>query len=207
MPVNVVTLGIGDTLSMVFRRAPMLGLDALHFSPFKEGCVTDFNRAFRAAFSQESAMSMASDLRIDMTGESLVFSPKSSIMFDPLHSVPGFSYFMGPTECVELCQTVWRSNVTECFDLIESDEPAMFLMRLPPDTISYQTVYGRLARGLLSLNLKARRSFYLMSPFEHGSIVRRTHGFFTMPFPDFRSGEEGVVLATPYVRLAMEHFS
>ena len=208
MSVNVVTLGVGDVLSMVLRRAAMLGLDASHFSPFRESRVDDFGRAFRVPFSRESAMSMASDLRIDMDGEPRVFSPKSSATFDPLHSVPGFSYSLDPAACVDLCRAVWRSDVAECFDLIESDEPAMFLMRLPPSPeVRPQTVYGRLARGLLATSPRASRSFYLMSPSEHGGIVKRSRGFFTMPFPDSRPGEEGVSLAAPYVRLAVEHFA
>jgi len=206
MSVNVVALGLGDVLSMVLRRASMLGLDASHRSPFSEVRVSSFAKAFRVPFSRESAMSMASDLRIDMVGEPRVYSPKSSVAFDPLHSVPGFSYSMNPVECVELCRSVWRSGVDECFDLIESDEPVMFLMRLPDLEFSPQMVYGRVAVGLLALNPRAKRSFYLMTPVEHGGIVRRVHGFFTMPLPDFRHGEEGVALATPYVRLAIEHF-
>jgi len=206
--VNVVTLGVGDVLSMVFRRAAMLGLDVSHFSPFRESRIDDFGRAFRIPLSRDSAMSMASDLRIDMGGEPRVFSPKSSVTFDPLHSVPGFSYSLDPAACVDLCRAVWRTDVAECFDLVESDEPVMFLMRLPPNSeVRLQTVYGRLARGLLATSPLARRSFYLMSPSEHGGIVKRSRGFFTMPFPDSRPGEEGVSLAAPYARLAVEHFA
>ena len=207
MPVNVITLGVGKVLSATMRRATMLGLAATHTSMFREGSILDFRRAFRAPLCRESAMRMAFDLRIDMmSAEPVVFSPKSSLTFDPLHSVAGFSYSMGPSECVSLCRRSWESAVHECFGLIDSDEPAMFIVRVTR-TVGAQTVYGRLAAPLLAANPRVRRSFYLMSESEQGGVARRAHGFFTLPSPSFRHIEEGASVTAPYVQMAINHFT
>lgn len=203
---NVVTLGTGDLLPMLFRRSAMFGMDTLHVSPFLSGSVSDFGKAFRTPLTRQSARGMSSDLRIDMSGEERVFSPKSTLAFAPLHAVRGFSYSLNPTECVRLCADAFASDVEDCFDLLESPAPAMLLMLVPPDTPA-RVVYSRVASPLLAVNPRAKRAFYAMSQSEYGGMVRRSHGFYTVPFPMTPPGERGISSAVPYVTQAADHFA
>lgn len=203
---NVVTLGLGPLLSMVFRRASMLGIRANHVSPFLEAHVSDYRSAFRRPLSRQTAYAMASDIRLDMRGVGRVFSPKSSLAFDPLHSVSGFSYSMSPRECVDMCAAAFRSHVDDAFDLIESDESAMFIM-LAPRGVRRQEVYSTVS-GILAANPRAKRRLYLMSPTEfHAGVSKQSHGFYTMPFPPACHDEQGIVMAVPYVQHAISHFA
>lgn len=203
---NIITLGLGPLLSMVFRRAAMLGIRANHSSPFMEAHVSNYRAAFRRPLSRETAHAMASDIRLDMRGAGRLFSPKSSLAFDPLHSMSGFSYSMPPRECVDMCRRVFRSHVDDAFDLIESDEPAMFLM-IAPRGVSRREVYGTVS-GILAASPRAKRRLYLMSPTEfHAGVSRQSHGFYTMPFPHACHDEQGIVMAVPYIQRAMAHFA
>lgn len=203
---NIITLGLGSLLSMVFRRAAMLGIRADHSSPFMEAHVSDYRAAFRRPLSRETAHAMASDLRLDMRGVGRSFSPKSSLAFDPLHSVSGFSYSMSPMECIDMCRRAFRSHVDDAFDLIESDEPVMFLM-LAPRGVTRHEAYGTVS-GILAASPRARRRFYLMSPTEfRAGVSRQSHRFYTMPFPPACHDEQGIVMAVPYIRRAMAHFA
>ncbi len=203
---NIVTLGLGSLLSMVLRRASMLGIRATHSSPFMEAHVSDYRSAFRRPLSRETAHAMASDLRLDMRGVWRSFSPKSSLAFDPLHSVSGFSYSMPPRECVDMCRRVFRSHVDDAFDLIESDEPIMFIM-LAPRGVSRQDVYAAVS-GILASSPRAKRRLYMMSPTEfHAGVSRQSHRFCTMPFPPACHDEQGIVMAVPYIQRAIAHFA
>jgi len=203
---NVITLGIGSLLSMVFRRAAMFGIYARHSSPFMEAHVLDYRTAFRRPLSRETAHAMASDLRLDMRGVGRAFSPKSSLQFDPLHSTRGFSYSMPPRECIDMCRSAFRLHVDEAFDLIESSEPIMFLM-LAPRGVKRQDAYGAMS-GIMAANPRAKRRFYMMTPTEfHAGVSRQSHGFYTMPFPPACHDEQGIVMAVPYIQRAIAHFS
>lgn len=203
---NIITLGAGPLLSMVFRRAAMLGIRANHLSPFMEAHVSDYRAAFRKPLSRETAHAMASDLRLDMRGAGRSFSPKSSLSFDPLHSVSGFSYSMPPRECIDLCRCAFHSHVDDAFDLIESDEPVMFLM-LVPRGVKRQDAYG-VVSGIMATSPRAKRRFYMMTPTEfHVGVSRQSHRFYTMPFPSACHDEQGIVVAIPYIRRAMAHFA
>lgn len=203
---NIITLGVGSLLSMVFRRAAMLGIHANHLSPFMEAHVSDYRAAFRRPLSRAAAHAMASDLRLDMRGVGRSFSPKSSLAFDPLHSVSGFSHSMPPRECIDLCRRAFCSHVDDAFDLIESDEPIMFLM-LAPRGVKRQDAYGTVS-GIMATSPRAKRRLYMMTPTEfHAGVSRQSHGFYTMPFPPACHDEQGIVMAVPYIRRAMAHFA
>jgi hypothetical protein len=184
----------------------MFGISVQHISPFSEAYFTDFAAAFRQPLSRQSMHAMASDLRLDMRGTGRIFSPKSSLVFEPLHSVEGFSYAMSPQESVELCKRNFRISVNETFDLITSNEPLMFLMCLSRDSRP-QKVYSHVVSNLLAINPRAKRNFYLLSPSEfHAGIARQSHGFYTLSFPIVQPGEQGVIMAAPYVKQAITHF-
>jgi len=205
-PMNIVTLGVGALLSMVFRRSAMFGIHAKHLSPFMEAHVSDYRSAFRHPFTRQTAHAMSSDLRLDMHGVSRSFSPKSSLAFDPLHSMSGFSYSMPPKECVNLCRSAFRSHVDDAFDLIESDEPAMFLI-LVPRGVKMQDVYGTMS-GIMAASPRVKRRLYMMTPTEfHAGVSRQSHRFYTMPFPPACHDEQGIVMAVPYIHRAMAHFA
>jgi len=202
--VSAVTLGVGGALEMAFRHFAA-ELAASHVSPFSSGCVQDFGSAYRAPLTRESVAKMAIDLRVDMRGDESVFSPKSSLLFAPLRSVRGLQPLRGPVECVEACRRAFLEDADRCFRLLESDEPAVVFVCCAE---SAQTVYGRVARPVLSLNQRARRAFCLMSTLESGWLRRRAHGFYTMPFPRAAlppCGPGAASIVVPYVRQAMEH--
>ena len=167
--------------------------------------MSDF-QAFRRPLSRVMMHTMSSDLRLDMRGVGRSFSPKSSLAFDPLHSVSGFSYSMSPLECIDMCRRAFRSHVDDAFDLIESDEPVMFLM-LVPRGVSRHEVY-RATSGIMSASPRAKRRFYLMSPTEfHAGVSRQSHRFYTIPFPPACHDEQGIVMAVPYIQCAIAHFA
>jgi len=202
--VNIVTLGMDAMLPTAVRRLSTGKLEARHFQLLPAARITNFARAFKESLTMESAKSWLDGLRFEfVVDRPRAFSPRTSLVFDPLWAVPGFSDDMTPIESIAVCRKLLLSSINETFEMLESDKPAMFLLHLP-EPVPTQTIYGRVVSPILAVNPAAKRSFYLMSPIEYPiGVSRLRYGFHTIPCPP---PGDPMSVAMPRVMLAVQHF-